>query len=316
MTDLNPELRQKIASLIAANDVVLFMKGTRDAPRCGFSAAVVEMLDGVVPSYHTVDVLADPDLREGIKIFSDWPTIPQLYVKGDFVGGADVAKEMFATGELQKLLGVTVQSPQPVAVTLTPAAAKVLLEARAGEPVDNRFLRLAVSRHFQHQLGFSAKESGDSMVTSEGIDIVVDVTSAPRAHGVVIDAVPQPGGGVAFRIDNPAEPARVKDVSPAELKKKLDEAKAAGKPLELFDVRGQGERDRARIDGSRIFDDAARVHMETLAKDTPIYFHCHHGGRSKRAAEGVLQQGFKNVFNLAGGIDAWSADVDPSVPRY
>ena len=313
---LTEDLKQKIASLIASDPVVLFMKGTRDAPRCGFSAAVVEILDGMTPTYRTVDVLADPDIREGIKEYSDWPTIPQLYVKGEFVGGADITKEMAASGELAKKLGVEIKAAAPVKITITPAAAKVLAQARAGEPEGARFLRLAVNARFQHQLGFSAKNPGDAVSSCEGIDVVVDAASAARADGVVIDAVEQAGGGVAFRIENPSEPARVKDMSAKELKQRIDEARAGGKKIEVFDVRGQGERDRAKIEGTVMFDEAARAHIESLPKDTPLYFHCHHGGRSRRAAESFLAAGFKNIYNHAGGIDAWSAEVDPTVPRY
>ena len=104
---LNPETKQKIASLIGSDDVVLFMKGNCQVPQCGFSATVVQILDHLIPSYTTVDILQDPDVREGIKAFTQWPTIPQLYVKGEFVGGCDIVREMFQTGELQKTLGVS-----------------------------------------------------------------------------------------------------------------------------------------------------------------------------------------------------------------
>ena len=90
-----------IGQTIAANPVVLFMKGVPDQPRCGFSALVVQVLDHMGVDYVGVDVLQDQDLREGVKTFSDWPTIPQLYVKGEFIGGADIIKEMFQSGELK-----------------------------------------------------------------------------------------------------------------------------------------------------------------------------------------------------------------------
>jgi monothiol glutaredoxin len=93
-----------IASTIAEHPVVLFMKGTPDAPRCGFSAAVVQILDHVAAPFVGVDVLQDDALRDGIKTFTDWPTIPQLYVKGEFVGGSDIVREMFQSGELQQAL--------------------------------------------------------------------------------------------------------------------------------------------------------------------------------------------------------------------
>ena len=93
-----------IAQTVAQNDVVLFMKGTPDAPRCGFSSLAVQILDHVGAPFVGVDVLQDDALRDGIKAFTDWPTIPQLYVKGEFVGGSDIVREMFQAGELLALM--------------------------------------------------------------------------------------------------------------------------------------------------------------------------------------------------------------------
>jgi monothiol glutaredoxin len=93
-----------IADTVAQHDVVLFMKGTPDAPRCGFSSLAVQILDHIGAPFVGVDVLQDDNLREGIKAFTDWPTIPQLYVKGEFVGGSDIVREMFNAGELQTLM--------------------------------------------------------------------------------------------------------------------------------------------------------------------------------------------------------------------
>ena len=96
--------QETIARTIADNSVVLFMKGTSEQPQCGFSNQVVRILDHLGVDYNDVNVLADPDIREGVKAFSNWPTIPQLYVKGEFVGGCDIVREMFQTGELKTLL--------------------------------------------------------------------------------------------------------------------------------------------------------------------------------------------------------------------
>ena len=101
---ISDALHSRISGLVAQNSVVLFMKGTRRAPQCGFSAQVVQILDELVPEYETVDVLSSAELRDGIKEFSQWPTIPQLYVKGEFVGGCDIITEMFQSGELETLL--------------------------------------------------------------------------------------------------------------------------------------------------------------------------------------------------------------------
>ena len=89
---------------VAGNDVVLFMKGVPEQPQCGFSALVVQILDHLGVDFAAVNVLQDDDLRQGVKAFSDWPTIPQLYVKGEFLGGCDIVKEMFQSGELKPML--------------------------------------------------------------------------------------------------------------------------------------------------------------------------------------------------------------------
>ena len=98
------EIKEKIKNLIDKNDVCLFMKGTPESPQCGFSMAVANVLKHLNVNFNGVNVLEDENLRQGIKDFSDWPTIPQLYIKGEFIGGCDIVKEMFEKGELKNLL--------------------------------------------------------------------------------------------------------------------------------------------------------------------------------------------------------------------
>ena len=98
------EVKERIDALVKANDVVLFMKGSALFPQCGFSSRAVAILDHLGAPFETVDVLQDQEIRVGIKEYSDWPTIPQLYVKGEFVGGSDIMMEMFENGELQQLI--------------------------------------------------------------------------------------------------------------------------------------------------------------------------------------------------------------------
>ena len=100
MTDTNA----RIDEIVRSQDVVLFMKGTALFPQCGFSSRAIAILDHLGVQFETIDVLQDPEIRNGIKAYSDWPTIPQLYVKGEFVGGSDIMMEMFEAGELQQLL--------------------------------------------------------------------------------------------------------------------------------------------------------------------------------------------------------------------
>ena len=102
---MDEQVRDRIEKIIARQDVVLFMKGTKHFPQCGFSATVVEVLKRTGTSFADVNVLQDPEIRQGIKAFSDWPTIPQLYVRGEFVGGCDIVREMYQNGELQTKLG-------------------------------------------------------------------------------------------------------------------------------------------------------------------------------------------------------------------
>ena len=110
MTDAaNTDASQRIDALVKANDVVLFMKGTALFPQCGFSSRAVAILDHLNVPFETVDVLQDQEIRQGIKDYSDWPTVPQLYVKGEFVGGSDIMMEMFESGELQQLVGTTTE---------------------------------------------------------------------------------------------------------------------------------------------------------------------------------------------------------------
>jgi len=306
--------RQQIEQDIKSSDVVLFMKGTPQAPRCGFSATVAGILDELVGDYKTVDVLADGRVREAIKEYSDWPTIPQLYIKGQFVGGCDLVREMYENGELHEALGVkldTVEVPRvSVSATAAGALAEALAEAASQEPGEH-YIRVEVTADFQHALSVSGKKPRDVEVAAGALTLLFDRASARRAGGLSIDYV-EGADGPAFKLENPNEPPRVKSLSVKELRAKM----LAESALQLFDVRAQKERDQASIAGSRLLDREAQQHIMTLDKSTPLYFHCHHGQRSQQAAAFFLSHGFSNVYNVTGGIDAWSVEVDPSVPRY
>ena len=115
MTTMDNPVFERIKEEITENDVVVFMKGTPVFPQCGFSAAVVQALTHMGVKYKGIDVLQDPGLRQGIKDFASWPTIPQLYVKGEFIGGCDIVREMFQTGELETLFAEKGIERQPAA---------------------------------------------------------------------------------------------------------------------------------------------------------------------------------------------------------
>jgi len=307
---LDPQVRSKLENLVASDPVVLFMKGTRSFPQCGFSAGLVNILNTLIPKYATVNVLTDPDVRGGMKEFSDWPTFPQLFIKGEFVGGADIVRQMHESGELEKKLGDLVAPAKPPTMTVSERAAKELTAALAdGSPGD--VIHLTITPAWEHQLDIGAKEPSHVTITSSGVTVQLDRASAARAQGVSIDFIEAPDGG-GFKIDNPNRPAAIKQIGPKELKALLDN----GTIKHFYDVRTDKERSVAKLPNTTMLDDAAMAAIEKLPKDTALAFHCHHGGRSRAAAEHFLKQGFTNIYNMAGGIDAWSKDLDPQVPRY
>ncbi len=301
---LDAALRDRIQSTIDGHKVVLFMKGNAQMPRCGFSGAVVGVLSGYGIDFHTVDVLSDPDVRQGIKEYSDWPTIPQLYIDKEFVGGSDIIRQLDQAGELVGLLGVSKPTPE---ITITEAAAKAFLDAGASE---EGVLRFEIAPDFRYGLGFGPSHGGDVVIESNGVTMHLDVGTARRANGTTLDFEDGPNPGVVIK--NPNEPAKVQQMSVQALKAGLD----AGQVPYLYDVRTPDERQSASIPGSVLLDQQAAGALEALDKGTRLVFHCHHGGRSQGAAEHFLRLGFRDVHNVAGGIDAWSREIDPSVPRY
>lgn len=306
---LDPATRAQIEDTIKAHKVVLFMKGNKMFPQCGFSAAVVGILKELGVTFEAKNVLTDPGLREGIKVYSDWPTIPQLYVDGQFLGGCDIVREMHASGELAKALGVEAPAPPKApTITISEAAAKAFRDAE--EPGEDK-LRMEIDGSFRADLFFGPRKPGDLEVVASGVTLLLDPASARRAEGISIDYV-DGAEGAGFQIENPNAPARPKPITGQELKDRL----AKGEALHLFDVRSEKERATAHIEGSILLDDEGKAKLEKLPKDAMLVFQCHHGIRSQAAAEHYAQQGWRNVWNLTGGIDAWSRNVDPKVPRY
>ena len=307
---LSSELRDRIQSILASERVMLFMKGDPGAPQCGFSSQVVSILNRLLPRYGSFDVLEDRDVREGIKEFSNWPTIPQLYIDGEFQGGCDIVKEMYASGELHRALGLQAETVTPPSVIVTDSAAELLREAKTRQPGE---LRVAIDAGFKHSLSLGPRTGHEIAAEGNGITLLFDRESAARAGGLTIDAVDS-GGRKALAVDNPNAPKGepVNQLSVQELRALMD----SGAELHLFDVRTAEEQRKARIAGATLVDARVAAEIEKLPRDARIVFHCHHGGRSQAAAEHFAALGFSNVHNLAGGIDAWSREVDPSIPRY
>ena len=302
----------RIRQLIEEHEVVLVMKGTRTAPQCGFSARVCDILDEFLDEYRTVDVLADPAMREGIKGFSSWPTIPQLYVRSKFIGGSDIIHEMTKTGELAEVLGTGPIALSEPEVTLTPAAEAAFLRFWEAEgDTEEPSVRITIGSDWEPLLDLDQVRDGDVVLDMGELDLVMTRSTARRANGLIVDFVER-GGQMGFKVDNPNKPPMVSQLSVDELRRWLDD----GKPHLLVDVRTVEERATAKIEPSVFLDEEWKSKIEGLDRQQTIVFYCHHGMRSQQAAQHFLSMGFRDVHNLQGGIDAWSMHVDPDVPRY
>ena len=307
---LDEVTRESIEALLNAHAVLLFMKGARAHPQCGFSAATVNILDMLVSEYETVDVLADASLREGIKTYGQWPTVPQLYVNGELIGGCDIVTELFESGELFDVLGIKPPTHTVPKITFSDKAAAAVRHALDQQP-DEMSLHIRIDARWQTHLELTPSKAHEIRADASGIAVLMDPNTAQRANSLVVDVVETlQGSGFAF--ENPNAPPAVKQMDVSTLNANIE----AGDAIYLFDVRGPDERAKAKIKAAVPLDTAAERLIETLPKDTLIVFHCHSGGRSQVAAERYRLRGFVNVYNLAGGIDAWSIHVDPTVPRY
>ncbi len=306
---LDPALRSRIESILGANRVVLFMKGQPSMPQCGFSAKAVGALQDLGVEFDHVNVLADQEIREGIKQYGDWPTIPQLYVDGELIGGSDIILQMANSGELSSLLGVAAPDRTPPSITVTPAAVEMLKGALADAP--GAALQLSIDARFQPNFQLAPFDANAIAAESNGLRVQFDTSSARRAEGITIDWVDDiRGQGLA--INNPNAPKPVQDLDV----RSADDQLRAGS-ITLVDVRPADERSIAAINGKfETFDGDNRAKLEALPKDTPLAFLCHRGGRSAQAAAQFLALGFSNVFNVTGGIDAWADEVDSSIAKY
>ncbi|MEM7250238.1 MAG: Grx4 family monothiol glutaredoxin [Pseudomonadota bacterium] len=306
---LSISTKERIESIISTDRVVLFMKGNRTQPQCGFSAATVGILDSLVSDYTTFDVLSDAEIREGIKAYSDWPTIPQLYVDQEFLGGCDIVREMFNAGELHDTFGLAPPDRTPPTIILTDEAATLINAAREGQP--ELCVHLSIDAQWNHEFSLGPAAGHELKTTANGVTFLVDLQTAPLANGLHIGAVESPQGR-NLSVTNPNMPAAVKQLSVQELARWLEEKRE----FELIDVRTEEEIRTASIERARMFDEPYFNAIHGMSRDVPLVFLCHHGNRSQAAAEQFRSLGFTEILNVTGGIDAWSRDIDSTVPRY
>ncbi len=294
---LDPAIRERIDTIVNEHRVVLFMKGDRQQPMCGFSAAASGALNDLLPEYHTVNVLEDPEIRQGIKDYGNWPTIPQLYVEGELVGGADIVRQMYASGELHALFGLPEPDRTPPEITITDKAAEAIRNGMA----DAGDMALHLEVGADHNASFRLAEAGDNDIVAHanGLEVHFDPGSAQRARGITIDWVEtMQGAGLSLKFPGATE---VRPMSVDELRQRLQ----AG-DVTLVDVRPAPVRARvAPLPQARVLEEEGYEALSALPEDTQLAFICVKGQSSKGVAEQFAAHGFKNVYNVEGGMTAW-----------
>ncbi len=300
---LDSETRGIIDNLLSSNKVVLFMKGTPQQPQCGFSAKTIAALDMLVPDFTSVNVLDHQTIRDGIKEYANWPTIPQLYIDGDLIGGNDIVQDMLKSGELATALGV--DKPTVTKPNITISDEGVVVMKKALDAQSDGVLHLQISATWTHQIALDANQDDEVHVNVSGIDLHMDPWTAARADGLnmILD---EDLTGTRFIFDNPNAPPPVNQLTVQALKARLD----SDDDVVAIDVRNDNEREAASIEGVQQWNDEARVLIESLPKDTEIIVLCQTGGRSQALGDALRQRGHTNVHNVIGGIKAWAAEID------
>lgn len=303
--ELNQEVRERIEQQLQSSRVVLFMKGTPQAPMCGFSAQTVGILDQMLDDYASVNVLADESIREGIKVFGQWPTIPQLYVDQELVGGCDIVTAMYNSGELHELLGQQAPDRTPPEIHLTDAAAQQMRAAVDGNP--GMKLHFKVDGSWRSQFHLAPAEGHELVSSSNGLEILTDLATAQRARGAKIDWVDSLHGQ-GLSVELPEAPPAVSQITVEQLRQKLNDSD----DLVLVDVRPEEERQRSPFEPARGLDSETTEWLEGLPHDRELIFICAHGNSSLGAGEHFRRLGFTNVHSVTGGIQAWEQRIEPS----
>ena len=308
---LDPALRERIETLLSTNRIVLFMKGEPRAPQCGFSAKAIGALGALGVDYAHVDVLSDPEIREGIKEYGEWPTIPQLYIGGELIGGSDIIEQMANSGELYTVLGLPPPDRSP--------PAHHDHSRRGGRPArraGQRRRRLRVAGRGRCALRRQVAVGTRRRQRDRARDRRPACAVRPRQCASCRGDDDRLGRRRARPWPRHPQPQRSAEsaaaLSPIEARER-----AANRTLTLVDVRPAEERQLASVNEPfSTLDDDALSHLEALDKDTPLAFLCHHGRRSAQASEHFRGLGFRHVFNVEGGIEAWADVADPHVARY
>jgi len=293
---LDPSLRDRIDQMLSSNWVMLFMKGTPKMPQCGFSAQTVGALDMILEgNYASFNVLEDQEVREGIKEYGNWPTIPQLYVDGELVGGCDIVMEMFNAGELHDLFGLEPPDRTPPEIEISERAASKIREFLAAYP--GQHLHFQVGSDWDAQFNLGPKSGTEIESTAAGLTVLMDLASAQRARGAKIDWV-ETVQGEGLKLDLPGAPPPVRQISPAELRQRLE----ADQRLVVVDTRNELDRQNKPLPFARALDADLMAELKDADRETPLVVLCNKGLSSQEVAEHYRKQGFTEVYNLSGGV--------------
>lgn len=297
---MNEQVRKHIENLVNQNTCVLFMKGTPKQPQCGFSSNTVKIIQELLgKDFITVNVLEDMEIREGIKEYGNWPTIPQLYINSELVGGNDIVTEMYNTGELQTLLGLPQPSRELPQISISEKARENILHGI--ENIGSHVLLLTIDSHFNTRFSIEEPKGYELIADVDGIKIYMDIGTAKRANGMEIDWVEDlQGSGLVIK--NPNEPKAVNQLSQSDFQQGIQE----GKFKHIYDVRSEAEFSSRSIPGSKRLDKESMQEIEKLDKNTPLVFVCNVGNTSLGACEYYRKQGYTDVNNLVGGISGWT----------
>jgi monothiol glutaredoxin len=257
----------------------------------------------LVPDYRTINVLEHPEIRDGIKDYGNWPTIPQLYISGELIGGNDIVQDMLKSGELGDVLGIEAPTVETPKIHIGAPAVEAMKNAIGSN--EGATLHLKISAGWHHSFSLEQSKPGAIQIEFEGLPISMDPWSATRANGLKVE-LNETLTGTSFSFDNPNAPPPVNQMTVHELKKKVD----SEEDILLIDVRGPEEREVLVIGCAVPWNDETMALVDALPTDTEVILHCASGERSQSLAEILRSRGYTNIYNVTGGIQAWSEEIE------
>ncbi|MBL4773018.1 MAG: Grx4 family monothiol glutaredoxin [Alcanivoracaceae bacterium] len=296
---MNEQTKQEIENLVKNNTCVLFMKGNPKHPQCGFSSNTVNILHELLgDDFAYCNILENQNIREGIKEYGNWPTIPQLYVNKELVGGNDIVTEMYNTGELQTMLGLPQPQKQSAEITITEVALENI--KKGIKDIGSNVLMLSIDSQFNTRFSIEEPKGYETVSKIGEINIYMDIGTVKRANGIEIDWV-EDLQGAGLVINNPNQPKEINQIS----KKELINGIEKGQFKNIYDVRSEQQFLEQSIPGSKRLDKQSMDEIESLDKDTPLVIVCAVGNTSQGACNFYRKKGFNNVNNLVGGVSNW-----------